>query len=150
MILTRNMFIYFRFSGSGLKRGLKNNILVWNRVRVLRIVRYTPTQTFGEYLPGPFPTTTTPRASTGMHRVRRVIRVAGDGLLTSTQYKRRHRIFSYLAVTAVKNKAFEARTFVPILGKICKVNSSLWNRKITETKQNKSTCMAGRTGGELL
>ena len=31
MILTRNMFIYFRFSGSGLKRGLKNNIF-WSEM----------------------------------------------------------------------------------------------------------------------
>ena len=42
----------YRFSGSGLKRGMKNHILVWNRVRVLRTVRHTPTQNVGEYPPG--------------------------------------------------------------------------------------------------
>ena len=51
MILTRNTFIYFRFSGSGLKRGRENN--TFNRVRVLRTVRHTPTQKFGEYPPVP-------------------------------------------------------------------------------------------------
>ena len=42
MILTRNMFIYFRFLGSGLKRGMKNNIF-WSEIGsgFLRTVRHT-------------------------------------------------------------------------------------------------------------